>query len=351
MIESFARHAPLLTLPQRIPPESQVTRSYHIYYLTLKIVSNDARFFDQLDPLLGCFLSSVPHVQNDAITLHFYRIPATWDDYYYDAIEEASLRHDDTPHIHCYASENAMLYRYAKHGLFLTDSRHGHHIGYILAPCSPWTYRHVVRSVFLSGLFTIMRFQGLFPIHASGLAAGRKGILITGDSGQGKTTLLLHLLKQGFRYLADDTLLVRENGQHVTMLAFPTPIRISPQAADFFPELSHVIEEHQPDEQGKYHFSPPDAEPCDVARALLPGIALFPEITPNRTSSLHPVAPIDVAAEWMAENTFAGNTTLGRENFRILSRLLQSVRCYRVCLGREMAALGRQIAEAVAEHA
>jgi hypothetical protein len=51
---------------------------------------------------------------------------------------------------------------------------------------------------------TLMQVQSHVLFHAGAVAARGQGILVVGDSGHGKTTLVLALLRRGFRFLSDD---------------------------------------------------------------------------------------------------------------------------------------------------
>jgi len=58
-------------------------------------------------------------------------------------------------------------------------------------------------------------------LHASAVAAGGRGLLITGATGAGKTTLALEMIALGARLIADDLVLVRRSGDGRLALAAP----------------------------------------------------------------------------------------------------------------------------------
>lgn len=56
------------------------------------------------------------------------------------------------------------------------------------------------------------RAQGLVPLHAACVGRGGRGILLLGSSGSGKSTVSLHCLLDGLDFLAEDSVLVDQNG-------------------------------------------------------------------------------------------------------------------------------------------
>jgi hypothetical protein len=58
-------------------------------------------------------------------------------------------------------------------------------------------------------VFTLAaRVQELMPLHAACVGRGRRGLLLIGDSGAGKSTAVLHCALRGFDLVAEDSLFV-----------------------------------------------------------------------------------------------------------------------------------------------
>jgi len=62
---------------------------------------------------------------------------------------------------------------------------------------------------------------GELELHASAVAVGGRGLLITGAAGSGKTTLALEMIALGARLVADDRVRVRPVGGGGLALAAP----------------------------------------------------------------------------------------------------------------------------------
>ncbi len=343
MIETLLKRSQLTSLPRWRAPESQIKRYYCIHALPLKIVSDQKNFWRFLDRVFGYFLTPPSLSTPKAVSVNFYGIPAEHDAHFYNTTTEEDLPAPNIPHVHGYVSDQCMLYRYAHKGTFFVDPIGGHHGGYITTPYSNTELRRMFRSVVLPVLFNLLRMQGLFPIHAAAAAAGDRGIVITGESGRGKTTLLLHLLHIGCHYMADDILLLRAKTPGLEILSVPMHVRITPQTADMFAEFRSLCHHSMADEQGKYavdiltHYHQP---PALTAR---PACLLFPEISSDQATRIQRMSAKEVVMPWMHENTFASKTRFSRDNFAILSQLIQTVPCYKVWLGRHMTSLSHQL--------
>lgn len=66
---------------------------------------------------------------------------------------------------------------------------------------------------------------GEIVLHASAVAIGRRGLLITGASGTGKSTVALQLVGLGATLVADDRVLVTPHAEGGLHLSCPEPIR------------------------------------------------------------------------------------------------------------------------------
>ncbi|MFY9292893.1 MAG: hypothetical protein WAP03_19710 [Methylorubrum rhodinum] len=64
---------------------------------------------------------------------------------------------------------------------------------------------------FLHAFKGLAPFTGLTPLHAAAVALGDGGLLIAGRGGAGKTSLALACVEAGWRYVADDFLLLRRS--------------------------------------------------------------------------------------------------------------------------------------------
>lgn len=70
------------------------------------------------------------------------------------------------------------------------------------------------------GVLKLLRALGLYGLHAAGLVARIGcGLLLVGDSGYGKSTLTIGLVRQGWGYLSDDAVLLRRVSEEIEAVA------------------------------------------------------------------------------------------------------------------------------------
>jgi HprK-related kinase B len=70
--------------------------------------------------------------------------------------------------------------------------------------------------------------QGCSMIHASAVVRDGQAIAIIGQSGQGKSSVAVRLLEQGFDFLTNDRLLAKPAGKDITAYGIPKLPRVNP---------------------------------------------------------------------------------------------------------------------------
>jgi hypothetical protein len=101
------------------------------------------------------------------------------------------------------------------------------------------------------GAMLRLRSRGRFHIHASGAVdpTGR-AVLLTGDSGGGKSTLAYALARAGWPALGDDGILIERRNQDLLARAWREPLQVSVELAWAFPELrEHTSDVNWSDER------------------------------------------------------------------------------------------------------
>ena len=96
-------------------------------------------------------------------------------------------------------------------------------------------------------LTTGWRRAGWTPLHAGAVveASARsaqqgRGVLVCAASGGGKTTFTVALVRDGWRALGDDKLLLRSDGPQPVVAAIKQMLNLDPAVAEWFPELTGV---------------------------------------------------------------------------------------------------------------
>ena len=118
----------------------------------------------------------------------------------------------------------------------------------------------------------------LTPFHAACVARGGRGVLLCGDSGQGKSSLSYACARRGWDFLSDDaSYLLRRSAKERLVIGHPHRVRLRPDAPRFFPELASAIPELRGN--GKVGL--------DLRTRSLPGITTARSVPVDRIVILH----------------------------------------------------------------
>ena len=142
-------------------------------------------------------------------------------------------------------------------------------------------------------LLALLDGAGRYPLHAAGLVApGGEGVLLVGPSDAGKSTMTLHLVRQGWAFLTDDSVLLHRTADGAVEAApFRRDFGLDPDAADLFPELAGTAAA-QPTDAAKWLVDGDALYPARRAEACRPALLVFPRIAPGApASTLTPLRP------------------------------------------------------------
>jgi hypothetical protein len=82
-----------------------------------------------------------------------------------------------------------------------------------------FVYENILRTA-------IAQVQSHFLVHAGVVSHQGQGIIVAGDAGHGKTTLILELVRRGFKFLSDEMAAIGRSDRQV--YPFPRSLRIRP---------------------------------------------------------------------------------------------------------------------------
>jgi hypothetical protein len=178
--------------------------------------------------------------------------------------------------------------------------------------------------------------QGVYAIHAGAVVYKGAALMIAGRSGQGKTTLVLGLVRRGLGLLSDE-FAIADSAQQLIQ-PYRRSLHIRPGTLELIPELAFLHDRPQQRLGGGIEWSlPPDelvrALPGGLAAAAPPRYVLLldgrpqPQADPALVPISAAVATIELLrGTWAASVDFDGG--LAR-----IGRLLDGVACARLRAG------------------
>ena len=189
------------------------------------------------------------------------------------------------------------------------------------------------------GLLKLLRPMGIYSLHAAGLASrDGGGLLLVGASGSGKSTLAIGLIRQGWRYLSDDAVLLRYGSQGgVEALACRRSFYIDAARSHDYSDLS--LGEEKPDSNGgqRRTIGIDEAYPDQYVPRCLPRVVIFPQIKRQDQSTLKPSASVRALGFLLAQSApqlFDRRTMAS--HLEILKGLLQQTETYELNAGRDL---------------
>lgn len=229
---------------------------------------------------------------------------------YYPQTDTLWINYTGEAWVRCLAAEGSVEVRYRA-----------------ISPEATWLLSHPLLSL---PLIETLRRQGLYNLHAAGLAAGGRALLFAGSSGAGKSTLTLAMVQAGLGLLGDDTVFLR-GGE---ILAFPDEIDVTEETAGWFgsafPALRHPRTEGYP----KKRLSPEEAGARRVDSAS-PGLLIFPQVAHRPTSELTPLSSQEALLA-LTPNLLLTHPEVCRRHLELLAGVVRRMPAYRLNTGYDL---------------
>lgn len=243
----------------------------------------------------------------------------------------------ETWHCTMQRHDHRLIADFHDQGWIAVDPTVGTAEGYVIRPEA--MHPDILESYVHFMLAELLRYQGLYSLHATALERQGRGLLIPGYSGRGKTTTFLSLLRSGYRYLSDDHPFVTDRDGRLEVLAMPLKVDVTDHTISFFPELRHAPAGILHVGPQKRFFQVEEVYPSGIGSSCEPAVILFPHVVDAPRSTLEPLPRSRVLEELLPQGLFAYDRDIAARQFRVLSKLAQQVRCYRLYFGRDVLAL------------
>ena len=210
-----------------------------------------------------------------------------------------------------------------------------------------------VSSVLVPVLRELVAAYDRVLLHAASLCCPDKtGILILADSGGGKTTTALSLLRQGARFLSDDLTVLHESREQVHMTGFPELFNLTSQTIKFFPELQGAADKsNQQVATGKRIVSVKKIYGSDCVMDACPlHVAYVVRITSDGPG-VQPVPVGSALGKLIHAHTFARDQSMSKPIVSHLFSFLSRIRTYELMTGSDPAILGEWLIQNCGSHA
>jgi hypothetical protein len=187
-------------------------------------------------------------------------------------------------------------------------------------------------------LAILLRTHGWFPLHAAGLTREGRGVLLTADSGHGKTTTALSLVRKGWGYLSDDTVLLHPEDGKIRAYSFRRDFCVDPGLTAHFPKLDGPEWPPAPNDASKWRVDPSQIYPGHPTATCTPALVVLPTLADAAQSHVEPVGTKPALEQLLNQGGFflaPGSDTAGR-HLTVLRRLIGQARTYRLHAGRDI---------------
>jgi hypothetical protein len=188
----------------------------------------------------------------------------------------------------------------------------------------------------VQGVLARLHARGVYAIHAGAMVYRGAALIVAGKSGQGKTTLVLGLLRRGLGMLSDEFAIVEPETQHI--LPYRRSLHIRPGTPELIPELAFLRDRPQHQLGGGIEWALTLADLAQVFPAALAPAAPLRYVLlldgaprPDAAPEIVPV-PAALATMELLRGTWAASVAFADGLARI-SRLMDGVTCGRLRAG------------------
>jgi hypothetical protein len=202
-----------------------------------------------------------------------------------------------------------------------------------------WALSH---PLFTVALVEMAKRRDRFALHAGGVVAEGRALLLAGGSGAGKSTLALALARAGHALLGDDTLFLAREGGRLRVLPFPDQVDLDEPALAFFPELRAGLTPARPGWR-KRQLPAGRASRAPLAAACAPGLLLVPRVAGVRETRIAPLDPPEALLE-LLPNVLLTEPVSSQAHLDALGELVERSECHRVDTGTDLDAAAGAIA-------
>ncbi|HYE75865.1 MAG TPA: hypothetical protein VEF04_21150, partial [Blastocatellia bacterium] len=238
----------------------------------------------------------------------------------------------------------------SEHFLFVSDGKRYLLTGYMYD--HPWQfhcralpdwnaefiYYYIVEPILLD----LLKTSGILVWHSAAVVRDGMAILLPGVSGSGKSTTTLNFLSLGYRFLADDMILLRRRDDGLEAFGYETGLYLTDKSIHLLPEWEK-FKQGQKRKKGtrwKHEINLTSFRPHPKAQPPLIKAVLFPQVSKGKETRLEKLTEAQVMLECLRQPpkefpaSILGQAAI-QSQFEIYSSLASSARSYKIYLGED----------------
>jgi hypothetical protein len=181
----------------------------------------------------------------------------------------------------------------------------------------------------------MLKYSGLYFIHAAALCNSDISFMVSGESGSGKTTTSLSLVANGFRYVSDDTLFIRNLNEGVEVFPLYKSFNIDQDVARRFPKI--FKDQQKPESKDiKIPMDISKIIPNSYVSSAKPDVIIFPRIISITKSEIRPVGHMEAYRRLLGQIILAIDKNIAKKQLHVLELLVKQTKGFELLSGKDL---------------
>jgi hypothetical protein len=184
----------------------------------------------------------------------------------------------------------------------------------------------------------MLKYRGLYFLHGACVYGNGRAYLFSGRSRSGKTTAAFNLVRQGFKFVADDSLFLSDQDGAMVVSPFYTNFHVDEKVVGACQEIAGGTKLQDKRRGGVTRIGVNMSEfyPNSFVSSLRPDFVIFPRIISSGNSSFSSLSKLVVYERLLKQTILAVNTQIAREQLRALEGLARQAKGFELLTGPDV---------------